>query len=76
MRQGGFLEMDTPQRIVERFGEILWAVSGDHMFRLLTGLRSHPQVKSCFAFGDVHHITVEEGLTMDALTAYLAAEGH
>lgn len=76
IRAGEFLEIDTPQQIVERFGEILWAVSGRDMFSLLTELRGHPLVKSCFAFGDVHHITVEAGLTIDALNAYLAAKGY
>jgi ABC-type multidrug transport system ATPase subunit len=76
IREGEFLEIDTPQRIVERFGESLWAVSGDKMFHLLTDLHSHPKVKSCFAFGDVHHITVEEGLTIDVLKEYLAAKGY
>lgn len=76
MRKGEFLKMDTPRRIVEQFGEILWAVSGADMFRLLTELRHHPQVKSCFAFGDVHHVTVEAGLAAGALKAYLAAKGY
>jgi ABC-type multidrug transport system ATPase subunit len=77
MREGAFVCGDSPpQRIVAQFGETLWAVSGGDMFRLLMELRSHPQVKSCFAFGDVHHITVEEGLTMDALKERLAARGY
>lgn len=58
MQDGKFLKLDAPQQIVAQFTETLWAVSGDNMFHLLTELRNHPQVKSCFAFGDVHHVTV------------------
>lgn len=76
MREGAFLKLDTPQQIVAQFTETLWAVSGDHMFHLLTELRNHPQVKSCFAFGDVHHITVEAGLTVDMLKNHLTAKGY
>ncbi|NDV84816.1 ABC transporter ATP-binding protein [Bacteroides sp. 51] len=74
IREGEFLKIDTPHHIVEQFSEILWAVSGDNMFHLLIDLRNHPQVKNCFAFGDVHHITVEKELTMDELKKYLTAK--
>jgi len=76
MQDGKFLKLDTPQQIVAQFTEILWAVSGDNMFHLLTELRNHPQVKSCFAFGDVHHITVQKELTTDALRKYLTGKGY
>lgn len=76
MREGEFLKIDTPGQIVKQFSEILWAVSGDNMFHLLTELRNHPQIKTCFAFGDVHHITVESGLTMDKLKKYLTENGY
>lgn len=76
IREGEFLKIDTPEQIVKQFTEIIWAVSGDNMFHLLTELRNHPQIKSCFAFGDVHHITVDGGLTMDELKRYLIAKGY
>lgn len=76
IREGEFLKIDTPRQIVGLFTETLWAVSGSNMFHLLIELRSHAQIKSCFAFGDVHHITVENGLTMDKLKTYLTAKGY
>lgn len=76
MQDGKFLKLDAPQQIVAQFTETLWAVSGDNMFHLLTELRNHPQVKSCFAFGDVHHVTVQKELTIDALTTYLTGKGY
>lgn len=76
MREGAFLTIDTPGRIVARFGETLWAVSADDMFRLLLDLRAHPQVKSCFAFGNVHHVVVGHNLEVNALRDHLFAKGY
>lgn len=71
IREGEFLQIDTPQAIVNQYQETLWAVRSNHMFRLLNELRQYSPIKSCFAFGNVHHITVKEGLTPDSLRAYL-----
>lgn len=77
MREGRFLLTDTPQGIVDSFGQTLWAVSGDNMFGLLQLLRAYPGIGSCFSFGDSLHITVEDGsLTEKGLAAYLASQGH
>lgn len=57
-REGHFLEIDTPQGIIGRFDKALWAVRSGNMFRLLTDLRSNNMVDSCYAFGNVHHVTI------------------
>ena len=59
MQKGAFLKVDTPQNIVNQYSEELWAISSENMFNLLTDLRKIPAVKSSYAFGDVHHITVD-----------------
>ncbi|MDR3119346.1 MAG: ABC transporter ATP-binding protein [Mediterranea sp.] len=76
IREGRFLQTDTPEHIIRQFDQTLWAVSGTHMFRLLAELRAHPQVTSSYAFGDAHHVTVDNRLTTGDLAAYLAAKGH
>ncbi len=65
-----------PKRIIEKFGERLWAVSGDRMPAMLKTLRRHPQITSAFAFGDTHHATPDATLTEEQLAAYLTAEGY
>lgn len=75
MREGEFIASDTPQGIIDDYAEILWSVEGSRMSALLTALRGNPQVKSSFAFGDKHHITVEDGLHSDELKRYLADKG-
>lgn len=59
IREGHFLDIDTPGGIVDKFNGVLWAVRGDRMARLLTTLREYSGVESCFAFGDVHHVTIK-----------------
>ena len=76
IRGGRFLDIDTPKRIIEKFGERLWAVSGDRMPAMLKTLRRHPQITSAFAFGDTHHATPDATLTEEQLAAYLTAEGY
>ena len=47
------------------------------MSALLSDLRNCIGVKSCFAFGEVHHITVDtEILSLESLINFLQKKGH
>ncbi len=81
IQQGRFLQIDTPQNIVNQFTETLWAVQSNQMSKLLKDLRNNPMVKSCFSFGDVHHVTINnEKLIMknekSVFQEYLEELGH
>lgn len=77
IQDGQFLKTDTPSAIENDFGEKLWAVYGDSMYRLLTDLRKHEGIASCFAFGDTHHITLKDkNLKEENLMKYLTGLGH
>lgn len=65
MDNGGFLQVDSPQNIEKSFKKALFAVSGKNMYKLLIDLRALPEIESCFAFGDVHHATVEKNVIND-----------
>ncbi len=43
IQNGNILEIDTPQNIVDRFDNNLYAVRSDNMFNLLTDLRTFPK---------------------------------
>lgn len=73
LSEGQFLTIDTPRSIVESFGEPLLAVSSDKMPRLLVDLRENPAVESCYAFGDVHHVTLR---SPSDIALYLEQKGH
>ena len=76
IREGEFLSIDTPQNIVAKFDKPLFAVSGDNMSGLLKILRKIPEVSSSYAFGDVHHIVVKEGIGTEVIRNILAEKGH
>jgi ABC-2 type transport system ATP-binding protein len=75
IQDGAFMKIDTPQNIVDTFGHELWAVRGDNMAKLLKDLRANPKVKSSFAFGETHHITIDD-LSQEELQNYLQNEGN
>jgi ABC-type multidrug transport system ATPase subunit len=77
MRNGQFLGIDTPQAVTRAFDRLLWKVSGKAMSRLMTDLRRCPDVTSCYAFGDAHHVTAQPAtLTTEKLRLYLRGLGH
>ncbi len=77
MQNGEFLKIETPANIKKGFNKTLWAVRGDRMFQLLSDLRKIPYVKACFAFGDTHHVTVDDtNFSENDLTMALQNKGH
>lgn len=59
--QGGkIMSINTPEAIINSYPEPLFAVKSSKMSHLLEDLRKQPQVKSCFAFGEYHHVTFKE----------------
>lgn len=76
INEGEFLRIDTPQGIIDSYPETIWSVEGERMPELLAALRKIPEVKTAFAFGDVHHITVQQGCTPEVLQKQLSQVGH
>jgi ABC-type multidrug transport system ATPase subunit len=58
INKGEFIGIDTPQNIITNFTEPLYSVEGDDMYQMLLALRKNPMVKTCFAFGDTLHVTL------------------
>ncbi|HCB63225.1 MAG: ATPase [Bacteroidetes bacterium GWF2_43_63] len=77
IQSGKIFKTDTPDNIVKDFGEIIWAVRSRNMSKLLTDLRNHPSTGICYAFGDAHHVLIEDAaLTTEELKMSLTAQGH
>lgn len=74
--KGAFLKVDTPQGIIDSYGERLWAVHSEEMHQLLADLRQHEEVKTAFSFGETFHVTVSEQATTEGLVQYLLQHGH
>ncbi|MBF6629213.1 MAG: ABC transporter ATP-binding protein [Proteiniphilum sp.] len=75
IREGEFIANNTPQGIIDDYSGVLWSVEGSRMSALLSALRGFSAIRTSFAFGDKHHITVEETLRPDELRQYLAGKG-
>lgn len=60
INEGKFMQIDTPRNIINAFEKKLFAVKGDNMSGLLVGIRELSIVDSAFAFGDEHHITLND----------------
>lgn len=57
IQNGCIMTVDTPDNIVKHFPNKLYAVKAGNMGKLLNNLRANPLIKTCFSFGNVHHIT-------------------
>lgn len=72
IQTGKILEIDTPQNIINRFDKNLFAVKSKSMFNLLKDLRAYSKTESCFAFGQYHHLVLDEELPdLNELKSYL-----
>lgn len=77
IQNGEFLKIDTPAAIVSQYQNKLWAVESNNMNQLLKDLRAYEMTRSCFAFGDKHHLSINNKLfTRDLLELYLTPKGH
>ena len=66
VQDGEFMQVDTPQNIIDSYSETIWSVKSDRMHRLLQDLRDCPWVKTTFSFGETYHVTpillIKEGV--------------
>ena len=74
---GNFLKINTPQNIINDYSNTLRAVKSNDMPRLLEDLRKNKNITTSFAFGDTHHVTIEnQSFTIEELTEYLSDNKH
>ena len=83
IQNGEFLTIDSPQGIISNYPNTLLAVESDNMHQLLLDLRQNELTKTCFAFGNEHHVAINKNnttLSLDELitqtTNYLHEKGH
>lgn len=75
INKGEFISIDTPQNIIANFTEPLYSVEGDDMYKMLLALRKNPMVKTCFAFGDTLHVTLNEQKAESVVIPFQFIEG-
>ncbi len=77
IQNGSIMSIDTPEKIISRFPDKLYAVKSDEMSRLLHDIRLFPETGSCYSFGEVHHVTFKNNLDLqNEIKGFLLARGH
>ncbi|PTM05763.1 MAG: ATPase [Bacteroidetes bacterium] len=78
IQDGKILSIDEPQNIIAQYPDPLYAIKSERMSELLKHLRKHPEIKSCFAFGEYHHISFkkDDEAVHKSLLQSLETKGH
>jgi ABC-2 type transport system ATP-binding protein len=56
IQEGRILDIDSPKDITNKFKYPIWSVQGEKMYPLLVQLNKMKEIKSCFPFGQEHHV--------------------
>lgn len=57
IQKGSIMTIDTPQGIIDKMPQEIFAVKADNMSCLLADLRKFESTETCHTFGEFHHIT-------------------
>jgi len=76
IQEGKILDIDTPQDINKKFKDPIWSVRGDNMYQLLVHLNEMEEIKSCFPFGQEHHVVFHWEEDKGIVENRLATWGH
>lgn len=57
IQKGSIMTIDTPQGIIDKMPQKIFAVKADNMSCLLADLRKFKNTETCHTFGEFHHIT-------------------
>ncbi len=77
IQKGQILDMDSPQRITEKFPRKIIQVRSDETYRLINDLRAHKKAESVFAFGQFVHFTgIDDEVETSELDVYLEKLNH
>lgn len=75
MQGGTFLEVDSPQAIIEQYPAPLYAVRAKEMASLLLALRDSETVYSAYSFGEAYHVQLCDGASCESLQRELSGRG-
>ncbi|PLX24054.1 MAG: ATPase [Marinilabiliales bacterium] len=77
IQNGEIMSIDTPDKIIGKFGRKLWAVKSDNIYKLIQDLKSEDIIDTVFPFGEYLHITVKsEEENLSELNSVLEQKGH
>lgn len=75
IQNGKILSINTPEDMIKKYPEQLYAIKADQMYELINALRKYPEVLDCYAFGEYAHASFKIAFDDELLRAYLQAAG-
>ena len=60
IQSGKVLSTSTPEQIIAQYPTALYAIKAPDLYALLQHLREHPNIDSCYPFGEYLHLTLKE----------------
>ncbi len=77
IQNGKLLDIDTPQNIIEKSGEILLAISSSKKHQLIEDMRAFESARSVFLFGEfIHYSDINKNPDTGLIENYLRSKGH
>ena len=77
IQDGSILEIDTPQRIIEKFPRKIYNVRASDTYRLLKDLEQFPATHSVYPFGEFLHFTSnDQNFSTEGLLQFLNEKEH
>jgi hypothetical protein len=71
------MDIDSPERITEKFPRKIIQARSENMFKLINDLRDYGKAESVFAFGEFVHFTgIDDDVEPSELDYYLHELGH
>lgn len=76
IKNGAFIDVDSPANIINNFDNILIALKADNMRKLLKDVRKCRQIKSAFAFGAEIHAVIDSDNFIEEISSQLKSLDH
>ncbi len=76
IKNGAFIDVDTPENIINNFNQTLIALKADNMRQLLKDVRKCSQIKSAFAFGAEIHAVIDSDDYINDINNQLKSLNH
>lgn len=76
IKNGVFIDVDTPENIINNFDQTLIALKADNMRQLLKDVRKCSQIKSAFAFGAEIHAVIDSDDYINDINNQLKSLNH
>ena len=76
IQDGGILEIDSPEAIVNKFPKTIYNLDANNMYKLIQTLQDYEYTHSVFPFGEfVHYTDKRDSFEIADLKSYLETAG-